>query len=111
MAEASGVSIHLDKRKLPILPEVRDFADMGIIPEGAYRNRSYYIEWVRSELPEMDSLEMIGYDPQTSGGLLLAMERGAAEQLCVMLGQRGYAPKCRIIGEVRRADPGLVFLG
>jgi selenide,water dikinase len=111
MAEASGVSIHLDKRKLPILPEVRDFADMGIIPEGAYRNRSYYIEWVRSGLPEMDSLEMIGYDPQTSGGLLLAMERDAAEQLCVMLGQRGYAPKCRIIGEVRRADPGLVFLG
>ena len=111
MAEASGVSIHLDKRKLPILPEVRDFADMGIIPEGAYRNRSYYIEWVRSGLPEMDSLEMIGYDPQTSGGLLLAMERDAAEQLCVMLGQRGYAPKCRIIGEVRKADPGLVFLG
>jgi selenide,water dikinase len=111
MAEASGVSIHLDKAELPILPEVRDFADMGIIPEGAYRNRSYYIGWVRSGLPEMDSLEMIGYDPQTSGGLLLAMERDVAEQLCAMLGLRGYAPKCRIIGEVRRADPGLVFIG
>jgi len=111
MAEASGVSIHLDKAELPILPEVREFADMGIIPEGAYRNRTYYTQWVRSRLPEMDPLEMIGYDPQTSGGLLLAMERDVAEQLCAMLGHLGYAPKCRIIGEVRRADPGLVFIG
>ncbi len=111
MAEASGVSIHVDKAELPILPEVRDFADMGIIPEGAYRNRSFYSQWVRSGLPEMDSLEMIGYDPQTSGGLLLAMERDVAEQLCAMLGHRGYVPECRIIGEVRRADPGLLFIG
>jgi selenide, water dikinase len=111
MAEASGVSIHLDKAELPILPEVGDFADMGIIPEGAYRNRSYYSQWVRSGLPEMDSLEMIGYDPQTSGGLLLALDRDVAEGLLKILQQRGYGPECRIIGEVQSTDPGLVFIG
>jgi selenide, water dikinase len=111
MAEASGVSIHLDKEQIPSIPGAYDFADMGIIPEGAYRNRSFYNEWVRSGLPAMDSLEMIGYDPQTSGGLLLALDRMVAERLLVMIGQRGYAPECRIIGEVRAAEPGLVFIG
>jgi selenide,water dikinase len=110
MAEGSGLSIHLAKEQLPILAEAREFADMGIIPEGAYRNRSFYSPWVRSALAEMDSLEMIGYDPQTSGGLLLAMDRTSAEQLLALLGQHGYQPECRIIGEVRAADPGLVFL-
>jgi selenide, water dikinase len=110
MAEASGVSIHLDKKKIPIMPGAYDFAEMGIIPEGAYRNRSFYSQWLRSGLPDMDSLEMIGFDPQTSGGLLLALDRMVAERLLVLIGQRGYAPECRIIGEVRAAEPGLVFI-
>jgi len=110
MAAASGVSIHLDRDRLPILPEARDFADMGIIPEGCYRNREFYQQWVRSTLPEMDSLELIAYDPQTSGGLLLALEQTAAERLLEALGQQGYGPACAIIGSVRAADPGLLFL-
>jgi selenide, water dikinase len=110
MAEASRVSLHLDRHKLPILPEVISFVDMGIIPEGAYRNRDYYRQWIRSALPESDALEMIGYDPQTSGGLILAMEPAAAEQLLEALAQRGYAPECRIIGEVRAIDPGMVCI-
>jgi selenide,water dikinase len=110
MAAASGASIRLDREALPILPEVLGFADMGIIPEGAYRNRGYYRQWVRSGQPELDSLEMLGYDPQTSGGLLLAMERDAAMQLLEELAQRGYLPECRIIGEVLPGESGLIHL-
>jgi selenide,water dikinase len=110
LAEASGVSLHVDKDQLPILSEAREFADMGIIPEGAYRNRDYYREWVRSTLPEMASLEMIGYDPQTSGGLLLSLTQATAEHLLARLAQEGYQPACRVIGEVRATDPGVVFL-
>jgi selenide,water dikinase len=110
MAEASGVSIHLDPASLPVLEGTRAFADMGIIPEGAYRNRTFYGQWVRSALPEMDVLEMIAYDPQTSGGLLLSMTAAAAVELLDLLRQQGYAPDCRVIGSVRAADPGLVFV-
>ena len=108
LAEASGVSIHVAMNALPVLPQAVDFAGMGIIPEGAYRNKSYYSPWVRSSLPELDSLAMLAYDPQTSGGLLLAMERDAAEQLLGQLRQQGYMPESRIIGEVRAGDPGMV---
>lgn len=110
MAAASRVSLHLDRNQLPIVPEVTSFVDMGIIPEGAYRNRDYYRQWVRSALPELDAVEMIGYDPQTSGGLVLAMEPAAAKQLLDALAQQGYAPECRIIGEVRAIDPGMVYI-
>jgi selenide,water dikinase len=111
MAEASGVSIHIDGNQLPLVTGARDFAAMGIIPEGAYRNRTHYRQWVRSSLPEMDTLEMIGYDPQTSGGLLLALNAETAAELLAALRRQGYGPECRIIGDVRAADPGLVFIG
>ena len=111
MAAASQVSIHLDPARLPVLPGASDFADMGIIPEGAYRNRAFYRQWVRSTLAETDSLEMVAYDPQTSGGLLLAMAPEAAAELLVALREQGYAPDCRVLGSVRATDPGLVFLG
>ncbi len=102
MAAASGVSIHLDPTSLPVLAGAREFADMGIIPEGAYRNRTFYRPWVRSALPEHDSLEMIVHDPQTSGGLLLAMEPASAgaprANGCAAPAARPPAP---LIGTVR----------
>lgn len=110
LAEASAVSLHIDKRLLPLLPDVVSFVDMGIIPEGAYRNRDFYRQWVHSELAEMDPVEIVGYDPQTSGGLVLAMTPDAAVQLHRLLQQRGYDPACQVIGEVRAADPGMVHI-
>ncbi len=109
MAESSGISIHIQAGQLPIFLNARDLADMGIIPEGAYRNRNHYCQWVHSTLAEMDSLELIGYDPQTSGGLLLALDPDTAVQLLAQLVQAGYGPQCAIIGEVRSGDPGLIF--
>jgi len=110
MAAASGLSLHLRREALPILPEALRLADMGIIPEGAYQNRNHYQQWVSSDLSAMDSLAMLGYDPQTSGGLLLAMEREAASRLLDELHRQGYLPECRIIGEAHPGEPGLIRL-
>lgn len=110
MASASAVSIHLDSAAIPVLPGVLDLAGMGIIPEGAYRNRNFYGQWVRSALPEGDPLEMIVHDPQTSGGLVLACEQPVARALLTRLPREGYRPACALIGEVRADEPGLIFL-
>ena len=60
---------------------------MGLIPEGAYRNRDFAGDEVRSEIKEL-WMEDLVFDPQTSGGLLLAVpaeEAGAlAEELAGM---------------------------
>lgn len=111
MAAASGVSIHLDRQALPVLPGVHALVDMGIIPEGAYRNRTFYGQWVRCQMAETDALEMIGYDPQTSGGLLLAMTKDGAARLLEALHRRGYGPECRVIGTARATEPGTVHIG
>ena len=111
MAAASAVSLHLDHASLPVLAGAREFADMGIIPEVAYRNRTFYRPWVRSALGEHDPLEMIVHDPQTSGGLLLAMEAAAGATLCERLRGSNGAPACALIGTVRAGDPGRVVIG
>jgi len=110
MAEASGVSMVLKRSALPVLAGSREFAEMGIIPQGAHTNRSFYRKWVDGGSQEADELEMICYDPQTSGGLLFAMPQCDAEQLLSGLQQAGYALECCIIGEVLRGNPGGVVL-
>ena len=73
VANSSGVGFRLAFEKLPILDCARRYAAMGTFPGGAADNRLYYSGSVR--LPEHleESLEMLLYDPQTSGGLLLAV--------------------------------------
>lgn len=110
MAAASQVSLHVNMQDLPVLDGLDELVSMGIIPEGAYRNQSYYRKWLRSSLDETSNLMMIACDPQTSGGLLLAMEEQAARQLIKMLQEGQYAPACAIIGRVEAEQAGYVFL-
>ncbi len=110
MAAGSGVHITVETSSLPLLAEVKDFTDMGIIPEGAYTNQKHYARWVDSHLPELDSLEMISYDPQTSGGLLFSMENQAAERLLAVVQERGYPYPVSIIGEVSKGAAGRIEL-
>ena len=66
---------------------------------------------MRSALGEHDPLEMIVHDPQTSGGLLLAMEAAAGATLCERLRGSNGAPACALIGSVRAGDPGRGIIG
>jgi selenide,water dikinase len=70
MASASDVTIRLFKDKLPCIKEAREYAEMGLVPEGSYNNRAYLegkYELVSVEDWQADIL----FDPQTSGGLLV----------------------------------------
>jgi len=110
MAEGSGVYMRIETGSLPLLDEVKDFADMGIIPEGAYTNQKHYTGWVDSHLPALDSLEMICYDPQTSGGLLLSMKQQAADRFLVALKKNGYPLPVSVIGRVHKGEAGRIAL-
>lgn len=100
MAEASEVSVLVHRSEVPVLAGALEFADMGIIPEGAHINRTFYRKWVDSGQEDADGLEMICYDPQTSGGLLYALPAGDAEVLLSGLREAGYGLESRVIGEV-----------
>lgn len=73
MANASGVSLQLENDKIPFVSCARKYAEMGAFPGGAFDNQSYYREHVQLAKEVDEPAEMLLYDPQTSGGLLLGV--------------------------------------
>ena len=111
VAAASGVAVRLDARGVPLLPGVADLAAMGIIPAGAYKNRDFYQKWVTSTLVALDPLEMILYDPQTSGGLLISAPQAAIDQIVARLAQCSYPLAVAVVGEVTAGPAGTITVG
>lgn len=81
MAEGSDVTIELYANKVPMLRRAKEFADMGIIPGGAYGNMEYFGKRVHTEFDVQQNLIDVMYDPQTSGGLLISVEEEKSEEL------------------------------
>jgi selenide,water dikinase len=110
MAAASRVAIRLDRGAIPLLPQVIDFATMGIIPVGGHKNLKFYRKCLTSSLPEGDAMELILADPQTSGGLLIA----ASEKNILAIQQKieasGYPYQTAIIGEVVAGEAGTIYV-
>lgn len=86
MAEASDLALHLDAAALPLLPGAREYAEAGQSPGGAGRNRAHFAPQVRLDDERVDrALAALLWDPQTSGGLLIAVAEAAAPRLAAEL--------------------------
>jgi len=83
------VTIAFEMHNIPILDEARALANMGIIPAGAYNNKSYLSSKVHAEVAHQD--EIILYDAQTSGGLLMAVSQSDAPKLLQHLLDEGLS--------------------
>lgn len=73
MIEPSGLAIEIDTKNLSLLPGTKEYALQGVIAGGLRRNKEYYSCKVQSNL--LGALDDIVYDPQTSGGLLLSIDK------------------------------------
>jgi selenide,water dikinase len=108
MAQGSDVQITLDVGKVDLIPESLEFAHMGVLPAGMYRNRSFAEKWVDAGDTELAVQDML-YDPQTSGGLLIAVDGADADAFYVQL--RGAVPSAQRIGTVSPYEGGArIFL-
>lgn len=108
MAQGSGMSLHIDTRSVPFHMEALEFADMGFIPAGAYRNRTYAQSGVLKKCEIPRALEDIFYDPQTSGGLLIAVAENDA-QACLRALQ-AEIPNAAQIGYVTELHENYLIL-
>ncbi len=103
MAEGSNTELHLNVDAIDIIPEAAELADMGILPEGMYRNRSFAEDSVEpGETPL--KIQDVLFDPQTSGGLLIAADREDAEELFKELKEN--VPSAQRIGTVEEYRGG-----
>ncbi len=75
MAKASGVSLHIEYPKIPFLSGARGYAEKGIFPGGAFDNKMYFEKSVNFNEKINEPAQMLLFDPQTSGGLLLGVPR------------------------------------
>ena len=97
MARGSGVELHLNVGEIDLIPRALELAKIGVLPEGMYRNRSFAQPWVEEGSVPLAKQDLL-YDPQTSGGLLMAVHPEDADAL---LGQmRGTVPSAQRIGYV-----------
>ncbi len=108
MARGSGVNLVFHAGSLPILPGAREFAAMGLVPGGAYNNRHYVEDRVDIDAGVPEDLRDVLYDPQTSGGLLIAIPPDRVDDLLADLNRRGVTA-ARVVGEVE-PGPGRVII-
>ncbi len=104
MAHLSGVELVFALDALPVLTGARGYAEQQIAPGGTYRNIGYYSQWVTTDAPLSDVDELLLYDPQTSGGLLIAVAPEKAADLLAMLIDGG--DDAHLIGEARASENG-----
>ncbi|MBD3402402.1 selenide, water dikinase SelD, partial [candidate division GN15 bacterium] len=85
MAAGSEVTLHLISSALPQLPEVLPLAAAGMIPGGANANREFVEGKWSAESSVDPNLIHLMFDPQTSGGLLIAIPEAKAEAFAAEL--------------------------
>lgn len=107
MAKGSGKTLVIETDQLPVMDGVREYASMGLIPAGAYRNREFAEKAGVHSSAEI-CMEDIVFDPQTSGGLLLAVPTEEADKAMEKL--KDLELPSAVIGKVEsRQEPVLIL--
>ncbi len=108
MLFTSKVGAEIDHRKVPLYPGVKDMTAMGMIPAGAYRNLEYvwsHVSW-EGRAEEKDDALITLADPQTSGGLLVALAQDKVKPYLERLKAAGR--EGREVGYITGESPGKI---
>jgi selenide,water dikinase len=105
LAHASGVAVEIDLGAVPLLPGAREAADAGHVPGGLNSNADFLAAWVTVDEVDEAGLRLL-YDPQTSGGLLIAVAPDRAMRLAEELQRRGEP--VHPVGRVIEGPPGSI---
>jgi selenide,water dikinase len=104
MARASGVTIAIGASVVPLFPGVLEIAEQNR-SGGMGSNQEHFAPSTHVE-PGVDRVhEIVLYDPQTSGGLLIAADAASADEVAACLSRAGVP--ARVIGTCEAAKPGI----
>lgn len=108
MAAGSNVSLRLDHMAIPLLPGAREAASNGFLAGGLKSNRDFVESCVEFAANVPDEIRALLFDPQTSGGLLIAVTGGHAAAIRAAL-QKRRVPADQI-GEVIAKQSPLISI-
>jgi selenide,water dikinase len=108
MVVDSGLGVRLKAENIPILSEAYDYAAMGMLPAGAFKNKKYREPIVEFSSSVGSLIRDLLFDPQTSGGLLICLDEDDADKLVDELIQKGIK-ESKVIGEVISAPTGKIL--
>ena len=109
MAQASNVTLRIDVAALPLLPGALDLAKRGFLTGGGMSNREFAGGEIRVEGKLATDMEMVLYDPQTSGGLLVSVPAGNVGAYLETVRAKGAA-EAAIIGDVLEKGESHIIL-
>lgn len=110
MLLSSGLGAEIDFQSVPFYPQVSEMAAMGMIPAGAYRNLDFvrpHLSWQGRGEDREDALIILA-DPQTSGGLLVAIPDHKTAAYLEKL--ENYGSAGTIVGRVTDGKPGSIAI-
>lgn len=105
MAERSGCTFRIDTTRLPLYAGVLDIARRGVRTGGDARNRAAVGMHIALADDVDPAYDIIAFDPQTSGGLLAAIDPAHVDRYV------GGGSPFTAIGEVVNGPPGLALIG
>lgn len=107
MAVASKIAIILAADSVPLLCEVLESIEMGLLPAGSFSNRNFCSHRIRGA-ETIDPLRLdILADAQTSGGLLISLPEGVASSLVRDL-KAGGVPDATVIAKASADERGVI---
>jgi selenide,water dikinase len=109
MVVDSGHGVRIKAAHVPMYHEALEWTAMGLIPAGTYNNRNFRGDFIDFDVDVPRRVQDLLFDPQTSGGLLIAVAAGEAERLVAALKTKGI--ECAaIVGEVVAEPVGRIVV-
>lgn len=109
MVVESGYGVKIIADMVPVLKKAVEYAGMGLVPGGTYRNRDFREQMVDFSASVDRFVQDVLFDPQTSGGLLICVDGNRADDLLAELKKQGI-DEAEIIGEVIDASEEKIFV-
>jgi selenide, water dikinase len=98
MAAASSVGLKITFEQMPFIDGAKQYADDWLFPGGSCNNQSFFGNHVRFSSSIPDEMRLLLFTPETSGGLLAAVEKGKHRETIRECANRGVT--VYIVGEV-----------
>ncbi len=110
MAEGCGLSAELVYAQLPIIDGAKEYLAQRIVPDATYRNWNGYGKKIQFEegVDVMEAFSLLP-DPQTNGGLLVAVNPGAVDEVMQLFASNGFGAFCTPIGQfIPKAEKAII---